>query len=42
MMFASDYRHEAWKKLSGTWTTAVVSYLIVSVLMSVASYVLVG
>jgi uncharacterized membrane protein len=42
MMFASDYRHEAWKKLSGNWTTAVVSYLIVSVLMSVASYVLVG
>jgi uncharacterized membrane protein len=42
MLFARAYRHEAWKKLSGNWTTAVVSYLIVSVLMSVASYVLVG
>ncbi len=41
-MFARDYRKAAWNKLSGNWTTAVVSCLIVSVLMSVASYVVVG
>ena len=42
MMFAKDYRQAAWKKLSGNWTTAVVSYLIFTVLLSVASYILVG
>jgi uncharacterized membrane protein len=42
MMFASDYRHEAWKKLSGNWTTAVVAYLIYSVLLGVLSSTGVG
>ena len=41
-MFAKDYRKAAWKKLSGNWTTTVVAYLIMSVLMSVASYIVVG
>ena len=41
-MFAKDYRQAAWKKLSGNWTTAVVSYLIYSVLMGALSSVGVG
>ena len=41
-MFAKDYRQAAWKKLSGNWTTAVVAYLIMSVLMGVASSVGIG
>ena len=36
-MFAKDFRHAAWKKLSGNWTTAVVAYLIYSLLMGVLS-----
>lgn len=36
-MFAKDYRKAAWAKLSGNWTTVVVSYLLYVVLMSVLS-----
>ena len=41
-MFAKDYRKAAWGKLSGNWTTAVVAYLIFYLLLSVASYLIVG
>lgn len=41
-MFAKDYRKAAWTKLSGNWTTAVVAYLIYSLLISVLSYTGVG
>lgn len=36
-MFAKDYRHTAWAKLSGNWTTAVVAYLIYTLLLGVLS-----
>ena len=41
-MFARDYRHAAWNKLSGNWSTVVVAYLIYSLLMGVLSSVGVG
>ena len=41
-MFAKDYRKAAWTKLSGNWTTAVVAYLIYSVLIGVLSFTSVG
>ena len=34
-MFARDYRHAAWNKLSGNWSTVVVAYLIYNFLLGV-------
>ena len=36
-MFAKDYRHAAWAKLSGNWTTVVVAYLIYGAIIGVLS-----
>ena len=36
-MFAKDYRHAAWAKLSGNWTTVVVAYLIYVAIIGVIS-----
>ena len=36
-MFAKDYRKAAWAKLSGNWTTVVVSYLLFTVLYGALS-----
>ena len=41
-MTAKNYRKTAWAKLSGNWTTAVVAYLIYSVLLGVLSSTGVG
>ena len=41
-MFARDYRHAAWNKLSGNWSTVVVAYLIYSLLLGVLSYTGIG
>lgn len=37
MLYARDYRKSAWSKLSGNWGTVVVSYLLVSLITSLAS-----
>ena len=36
-MYAKDYRHAAWAKLSGNWSTVVVAYLIYTALIGVLS-----
>jgi uncharacterized membrane protein len=41
-MTAKNYRKTAWAKLSGNWTTAVVAYLIYSVILGVLSSTGVG
>lgn len=41
-MFAADYRHMAWQKLSGKWGIAVLAYLLLSVIMGVLSGTVIG
>ena len=37
-MRARDFRHQAWDKLRGNWTTAVVSYLIMGLILGAIAF----
>ena len=42
MLKAKDFRHRAWDKLHGNWTTAVVSYLVMGVLVGALAFTYIG
>ena len=42
MLKAKDFRKIAWEKLSGNWTTAVLSYLIMSIITGLLAFTFIG
>ena len=42
MLKAKDFRHRAWDKLHGNWTTAVVAYLIMELIIGALGFTYVG
>ena len=42
MLKAKDFRNAAWNKLRGNWTTAVVSYLIMELIIGLLAFTYIG
>ena len=42
MLKAKDFRKQAWAKLHGNWTTAVLSYLIMELIIGVLAFTYIG
>ena len=42
MLKAKDFRHRAWNNLHGNWTTAVLSYIIMELLIGVVAFTYIG
>ena len=42
MLKAKDFRHRAWSKLHGNWTTAVVSYLVMELIIGALGFTYIG
>ena len=42
MLKAKDFRHRAWSKLQGNWTTAVVAYLVMELIIGALGFTYIG